>query len=80
MKSKAVKLSAIHISYAFWKTPPRPEKIKTCYEYFREHGKFDRDIVIDEKGTLRDGYVAYLVARMLNITTVWVKVVNRCAA
>jgi hypothetical protein len=80
MESKVVNLSDIHISYAFWKTPPKPEKINTCYAYYREHGKFDRDIVIDEKGTLRDGYVAYLVARMMNITSVWVKIVSRCAA
>ncbi len=76
METKIIKLSEINISNAFWRTPPKPSKIANCYEYFLKHRRFDRDIMVDEKMTLFDGYVAYMVAKMVGCQTVRVKITD----
>lgn len=76
METKIVNLADIHITSSFWHSPPKPSKINTCYSYYHKHRKFDRDIVVDEKMMLRDGYVAYLVAKMMGCATVRVKITD----
>ena len=77
METKIVKLSDINIKTSFWLNPPRPSKINACYSYYLMHHNFDRDIIVDRKMTLQDGYVAYLVAKMMGCTTVYVKINNK---
>lgn len=58
-----MKLCEIKIRKVFRKHKPSSLKMDSCREYFENHGTIDRDIVIDESGTLVDGYVGYLVLR-----------------
>lgn len=67
----------INILRAFKKALPRPEKITKCYQHYLEFGELDRDILIDETNALIDGYVAYLIAKMLGLKKV--RVLKRVA-
>lgn len=69
-KTKTVKVSEIKIPNRFETTYPLTNKIAECYEHYRKHEFFDRAIIVDKSGMLLDGYVAYLVARMLGIEQV----------
>ena len=41
---------------------PSPKKMKRYEEFYRKHHKLAQDILVDEKGNLRDGYTSYLLA------------------
>ncbi|MFA5676586.1 MAG: hypothetical protein WDA65_08720 [Christensenellales bacterium] len=69
-KTVGISLSDINILGAFAYTPPKPDKIKSCYEYYTKTGRFDRSIIVDENNVLRDGYVAYLIARMMGLSNI----------
>lgn len=56
-----MKVSEIKIKDSFKQTTPSEEKMKICRDYFKENGKLDRNIVVNKKGYLCDGYVGYLV-------------------
>ena len=71
---KTMQLSDIRITRAFSSTMPKSHKMAQCYDYYCEHGRLDRDIVIDSNDYLKDGYVAYLVCKMLGKESVDVKV------
>lgn len=58
-----MKLCDVKIRKSFRKHSPSSEKMDICRRYFNEYGVLDRDIVIDERGTLVDGYVGYLVLK-----------------
>ena len=63
--SKRIDLLDIIIRNSWKNSLPLPEKINKCYEYYREHGILDRDIIVNKDNVLEDGYVAYLVCKML---------------
>ena len=63
--SKRINLADIKLKNCFKHSFPRPEKINACYEYYRNHHQLDRDVEINEDDVLVDGYVAYLVCKML---------------
>ena len=69
-KSKTIALSDIQIPKRFETTYPHTSKITECYDCYRQHGFFDRAIIVDQGKALQDGYVAYLVARMLGVEQV----------
>jgi len=71
-----INLDKIIIQESFKSKLPKAYKIKQCYAYYRKHQKFDRFITLNEKGELTDGYVAYLVAKMLDIKRVPVVLFN----
>lgn len=58
-----MKLCNVKIRKSFRKHSPSSEKMDICRKYFTEHGVLDRDVVIDDRGTLVDGYVGYLVLK-----------------
>ena len=58
-----MKLCNVKIRKSFRKHSPSSEKLDICRKYFTEHGVLDRDVVIDDRGTLVDGYVGYLVLK-----------------
>lgn len=58
-----MKLCDVKIRKSFRKHSPSSEKMDICRMYFNEYGVLDRDIVIDDRGTLVDGYVGYLVLK-----------------
>ena len=68
--SKRIDLVDIKIKNCFAHSLPNPEKMNACYEYYRNHHRLDRDIEINEDDVLVDGYVAYLVYKMLGIESV----------
>ena len=70
--SVRINLSDIKITKYFKQKPPNPEKIKTCYAFYRYHKRLDRDLVVDANKCLVDGYVGYLVAKMFGIRNVYV--------
>lgn len=61
MKAKKMKLTDIKISNSFARTIPNEEKLHKCYQHWIETHKQDRDIVINHKGYLVDGYVQYII-------------------
>ena len=60
----------IKITSAFSRSMPRLCKLKTCMDFYRANGYFDRQIIIDSDKYLLDGYCAYLTAKLLDVQTV----------
>lgn len=65
-----IDLRKVKIPYMFRKSKPRSIKFEKCKRFFEEHGFLDRDLVIDDKGVLRDGYIGYLVLQSVGCITV----------
>lgn len=62
----------IEISPDFARHTPRNEKLSRRFlEYFHDR-KFHTPVILNEEGTLVDGYSAYLVAKTLNLKTIHV--------
>lgn len=57
-------MEEIHIPLNFVSNNPSPEKLAKRITEFYTTGKFDTPILISPSGSLRDGYTAYLVAKM----------------
>lgn len=72
---KIMKLADIQITESFANTTPRPEKMAVCRQYWKENGKQDRYIVVNDKGYLVDGYIQYLICKEYGVEEV--EVVNR---
>ena len=63
-----INISDIVIQDSF--SQPSIEKITERLNYYKEHGKFEKDIKINKSKILLDGYVTYLLCKLLNINTV----------
>jgi len=76
-----MKLSNIRILPYFQRTPPSEIKMDMCRTYFKNHGVLDREIILDHRLTLTDGYVGYLVLKENGIEDVdsYVRVEARAA-
>jgi len=48
---------------------PSIEKISDRLNYYKEHGKFEKDITINKEKILLDGYITYLLCKLLNISS-----------
>lgn len=55
--------------------PPRPDNLAAKYTYYIRTGNFLSPIIIDKKNNLTDGYITYLIAKMMGYKTVEVKFV-----
>ena len=66
----ALKIDQIKISEIYLRTAPRREKLNSHLTYFLEHGSFENNIVITQRGTLVDGYCNYIVAVACGLETV----------
>ena len=64
----------IEIQERFTRFKPAREKIQRKLLYYVENKKFDKPIVVGSDGILRDGYVNYLICKMLEIDMVEVVV------
>lgn len=53
--------------------PPRPDNLAAKYTYYIRTGNFLSPITIDKKNNLIDGYITYLIAKMMGHKTVEVK-------
>lgn len=69
-----VKLDEIAISNEFREKSPNSWKMDKCREYYKRTGKQDRNIVVNHKGVLIDGYVMYLVLKEANVEYAIIKV------
>ena len=73
-KPRKIDVTSIIVPKAFKYSNPSTEKIAKRINEYRTHGKFKTPVVVGEDGMLKDGYTAYLVAKMLDITTLLVDV------
>ena len=68
-KPRQIDVQSVVIPKSFKYSNPSTEKISKRIHEYRSQGKFTTRIVVGEDGTLKDGYTAYLVAKMLDIPT-----------
>ena len=64
---KYMKMDSIKIKHSFAATTPKAEKLDECRRFWNTYHKQDRYIVIDNKNTLVDGYIQYLVLKEKNV-------------
>lgn len=67
-------ISDIVIQDSFKETRPSINKIQDKLTYYKENNRFNKNIVVDQNKVLQDGYITYLICKMLNIKTVQVVV------
>ena len=65
-----ININDIKIPEDFEKTPPRKAKMDRKRKYYKEHGQFDKPIVLKQNLELTDGFCAYLIAKEQNLTYV----------
>ena len=70
VKSRTVLLKDIKIRKGFKLSQPDEDRQALCFTRYIDNGYFDRSIILDDDGFLKDGYIAYLVAKALNIEKV----------
>lgn len=62
-------MSGIHIPYEVASSNPSPDKICQRVAEFYATGMFNTPVIFSADGNLRDGYTAYLVAKMFGHDT-----------
>lgn len=62
-------IGEIHIPYNIASSNPNPEKIAQRMTEFYGTGRFNTAVLFSPDGNLRDGYTAYLVAKMFGHDT-----------
>jgi len=72
-----IKIEDIIIKDCFRNTRPSLDKIQSKIEYYKGNSKFDKNIIINKDNVLQDGYINYLICRLLNIETIKV-VIESC--
>lgn len=63
-KNKKLKLDDIRVPRRFAESRPSPEKLNEKYRRYIETGVLDK-VYVDEDMNLVDGYISFLIARML---------------
>ena len=58
-----INIDDIKIPAEFEMTPPRKAKMDRKRRYYKEHGQFDKPIVLKQNLELTDGYVGYLLSK-----------------
>jgi hypothetical protein len=72
-QSSKLSLSKIIIPSEMLSHPPRADNLASKYTYYIRTGNFLSPITIDKKNILIDGYITYLIAKMMGYKTVEVK-------
>ena len=73
MKEKIIRIEDIKITNDFKKHPPRDNKMKKKWKYYRNTGRLMEEIILDNKGRLIDGYTSYLIAEADGIKKLKIK-------
>lgn len=60
----------IVVPESFKLTQPSIDKIEVKLDYYKKYNKFEKHIVINKENILQDGYVNYLLCKLLNISYV----------
>ena len=58
-----INIEDIKIPAEFEMTPPRKAKMDRKRRYYKEHGQFDKPIVLKQNLELTDGYINFLLAK-----------------
>lgn len=74
---KYLKLSDIYIKESFANSIPQKEKIEECRRFWNTYHQQDRYIVVNNKHTLVDGYIQYLVLKENNVEVAEVHFSNK---
>jgi len=69
-----ISVKDIKIKDEFIKRPPSKKKMSQKWKYYRETGKLNSPIILDENLYLVDGYTSYLIAVADGIKTVDIKI------
>jgi hypothetical protein len=69
-----ISVKDIKIKDEFIKRPPSKKKMSQKWRYYRETGKLNSPIILDENLYLVDGYTSYLIAIADGIKTVDIKI------
>lgn len=69
-----VKIQDIIIPNSFSRNIPSSEKIQKKLEYYKTNKRFDSDIFVNQHNIIQDGYINYLICKMLDIEDVKVVV------
>ena len=69
-----IRVDDIIIQDSFKESKPSVDKIQNKLEYYKVNNKFEKNIVVDKNNILQDGYINYLICRMLGIEVVKVVV------
>lgn len=64
-----IPIDNIIIQDSFKNTQPSLDKIQEKLEYYKKYNRFDKRIVINKDNVLQDGYINYLICKILNIKT-----------
>ena len=70
VKSRTVLLKDIRIRKGFKLSNPDEDKQALCFTRYIDNGYFDRSIILDDNFFLKDGYIAYLVAKAVGLEKV----------
>jgi len=69
-----IRVDDINIQDSFKESKPSVDKIQNKLEYYKVNNKFEKNIVVNKNNILQDGYINYLICRMLGIEVVKVVV------
>ena len=62
-----ININDIKIPEDFEATPPRKAKMDRKRRYYKEHGQFDKPIVLKQNLELTDGFCAFLIAKEIGM-------------
>ena len=65
-----IRVDDIIIQDSFKESKPSVDKIQNKLEYYKVNNKFEKNIVVDKNNILQDGYINYLICRILGIEVV----------
>lgn len=71
---RRMNINDIIIRESFANTTPRQNKMKVCRDYWEQHHKQDRYIVVDRNNVLVDGYIQYLVLKESGVNEVEIRI------
>lgn len=65
-----IRINDIIIKDCFKETSPSVDKILSKLNYYKINKNFDKNIVINKENILQDGYINYLLCKLLNIEVI----------
>jgi len=69
-EKKIIRINDISIQESYSNTIPSLEKIQSKLEFRKENGWFENEIILDENDVLQDGYITYLLYKLLNVKVI----------
>lgn len=68
-----IKMSEIVIPDSFTETSPKERKVKECKDIWDKYHMQDRYIILDNYNVLVNGYIMYLVLKMYDVESAFIK-------